>query len=117
MDQCVSRRLAAAIFEPIADVAYIWDLARGATDETVLELARREARILVTEDFDFGRLIFRDGELPPPGLIHLVLARMTKAERQAKLGAEAAALINAAPGRFVVFSKGPIRSRSLPVVP
>lgn len=115
IDQCVSRRLAATAFDPIADLVYVGDIASGATDDGVLALARRLGRILVTEDFDFGRMIFGDGIEPPLGVIHLVLARMTKNERQTKLAAEAAALIAAAPGHFVVFSKGVIRARPLPL--
>lgn len=106
--------MASAIFAPITDVVYVGDLAEGAPDTDVLALAASEQRILVTEDFDFGRLIFKDGAGPPPGLIHLTLAGMTKVERYAKLTAEAEALIAAAPGRFVVFSKGAMRARALP---
>lgn len=109
--------MASAIFAPITDVVYVGDLAEGAPDTDVLALAASEQRILVTEDFDFGRLIFKDGAGPPPGLIHLTLAGMTKAERYAKLAAEAEALIAAAPGRFVVFSKGAMRARPLPKMP
>jgi predicted nuclease of predicted toxin-antitoxin system len=114
IDQCVSRRMAAAIFAPLADITFVGDLAPGAIDEQVLDLARREDRILVTEDYDFGRMIFVEGRPPPPGLIHLALAGMTIGERMTKLAAEAARLIEAAPGRFVVFSKGALRSRALP---
>jgi predicted nuclease of predicted toxin-antitoxin system len=92
----------------------MWAISQGAPDIDVLALAAREQRLLVTEDFDFGRLIFKDGAAPPPGLIHLTLAGMTKTERYAKLAAEAEALISAAPGRFVVFSKGAMRARALP---
>lgn len=114
VDQCVSRRLAGVAFGPIAELVYVGDIASGAPDEDVLALARRLGRILVTEDYDFGRMIFGDGAEPPVGIIHLVLARMTAIERKAKLVAEAAALIAAAPGHFVVFSKGVIRARRLP---
>ncbi len=106
--------MAGSAFGAIAGIAYEGDLARGAPDDDVLALARREKRILVTEDYDFGRLIFGERAPPPPGLIHLALAGMTSAERIAKLSAEASALIRAAPNRFVVFSKGPVRSRPFP---
>jgi predicted nuclease of predicted toxin-antitoxin system len=106
--------MASAILAPLADVVFVGDMASGAADARVLELARREDRILVTEDYDFARMIFAEGFPPPPGLIHLALAGMTSAERMSKLAAEAAKLIAVAPGRFVVFSKGALRSRPLP---
>jgi predicted nuclease of predicted toxin-antitoxin system len=40
------------------DVAAVSDVARGADDSAVIELARSEGRILLTEDKDFGQLVF-----------------------------------------------------------
>jgi predicted nuclease of predicted toxin-antitoxin system len=39
-------------------VAAIAEQAPGSTDEYVIELARTESRIVLTEDRDFGRLVF-----------------------------------------------------------
>ncbi len=41
------------------DVAYIAELAAGISDEQVLAIANHEDRLLVTEDKDFGELVFR----------------------------------------------------------
>lgn len=106
--------MAIAAFGSVAELLYVGDIASGAPDDNVLALARRENRILATEDYDFGRLVFGERLPPPPGLIHLALAGMSSAERTAKLSLDAAALIRAAPNRFVVFSKGPVRSRPFP---
>jgi predicted nuclease of predicted toxin-antitoxin system len=102
---------------PLADSSYVFDSARGAPDVDVLALARAEHRILITEDYDFGALIFGELRPPPPGLVHLVLHGMSKAERDAKFAAEAAALLAAAPGYFVVFSRSTIRVRPFPGAP
>lgn len=40
------------------DVKAVSECMRGADDEAVMELARSEARILLTEDKDFGQLVF-----------------------------------------------------------
>ncbi len=37
------------------------EVAQGADDEEVMRLARREGRILLTEDKDFGRLAYAEG--------------------------------------------------------
>lgn len=42
------------------DVRTVTDVAPGATDEVVLDIARREQRLLLTEDKDFGQLVFAD---------------------------------------------------------
>jgi predicted nuclease of predicted toxin-antitoxin system len=99
---------------PLADVAFVYDIAHGAPDIDVLELARLQQRILVTEDYDFGALIFGDRRAPPIGVIHLALEGMDKDERDQKFAAEVEHLLDIAPGRFVVFSKNTPRSRPLP---
>src|SRR5260370_13562953 len=42
------------------EVVAIAEVARGATDEQVLERALEEKRVLITEDLDFGRLVYFD---------------------------------------------------------
>ena len=41
------------------DVLYILELNQGARDEFILSLANQEQRILLTQDKDFGELVFR----------------------------------------------------------
>src|SRR4051794_35108471 len=43
------------------DVIAIAEIARGATDDSVLERALQEKRVLITEDHDFGELVFAQG--------------------------------------------------------
>lgn len=43
------------------DVKWVRIVAPGATDRTVLEVAREEKRLLITFDKDFGELAFREG--------------------------------------------------------
>jgi predicted nuclease of predicted toxin-antitoxin system len=40
------------------DVVSVAERMRGADDETVIEFARSEHRLLITEDKDFGQLVF-----------------------------------------------------------
>ncbi len=42
------------------DALAVADVSPRADDEQVLELARQEQRILLTEDKDFGRLVYAD---------------------------------------------------------
>ncbi len=44
-----------------ADVVWVKESMRGASDEEILERGRREERVLVTFDKDFGELAFRAG--------------------------------------------------------
>jgi predicted nuclease of predicted toxin-antitoxin system len=44
------------------DVLYISEFAPGAEDSQVMRLAAREERILLTEDKDFGQLVYAHGQ-------------------------------------------------------
>jgi predicted nuclease of predicted toxin-antitoxin system len=50
------------------NVAAIVERARGTPDEAVTDMAVREGRILITEDTDFGRLVYAHAH-PSGGVI------------------------------------------------
>jgi predicted nuclease of predicted toxin-antitoxin system len=50
------------------DVAAVGEISPRATDEAVIALAVREARVLLTEDKDFGQLVYASAQ-PSPGVI------------------------------------------------
>ena len=50
-----------ALLEAGHDVVAIAEVAKGATDEQVLERALNEKRVLITEDRDFGELVYARG--------------------------------------------------------
>ena len=56
-DHAVVRALRAAGF----DVLAVADVTPRATDEAVIELAARDGRVLLTEDKDFGQLVYALG--------------------------------------------------------
>lgn len=79
-DECVDASLAALLCERGHDVVYMADVAPRAADPEVMERAERESRLLLTEDKDFGDLIFRQAR-PVPGL---VLVRIDPSRRSRK---------------------------------
>jgi predicted nuclease of predicted toxin-antitoxin system len=52
------------------DVATIIEVAPGLNDAEVIDMAVREQRIFVTEDQDFGQLVYAAGK-PTAGIILL----------------------------------------------
>ena len=60
------------------DVLSVRDVHASAADDALLSIAYREGRVLITEDKDFGELVFRRG-LPHPSIVRLV--EMTPTER------------------------------------
>ena len=59
-----------ALREAGHDVIAIAEVAKGATDEQVLERAFKENRVLITEDRDFGELVYAQRR-PSTGVILL----------------------------------------------
>ena len=96
------------------DVVCMTEVDPGATDLAVLERARRETRVLLTLDRDFGELVFLRGAASPPGL---VFVRMVP-PHAARLSAALRWLLHSADdrieGRFVVLDADGARSRLLP---
>ena len=79
LDVCAdSRSLRAVLTDLGHDVLSARERFPNASDEALLALAREENRVLITEDKDFGELVFLRG-LPHPGIVRLV--EMTPMER------------------------------------
>jgi len=57
VDESTGKRLA-KLLATIYDALYVGDVLKSASDEDVLEFAEREGRILITDDRDFGKLVF-----------------------------------------------------------
>lgn len=71
-DESCDARVAAALRDAGHDVVAVAATARGAADAEVLELARRDRRVVLTEDRDFGRLVFAsEPPLRDGGVIYL----------------------------------------------
>jgi predicted nuclease of predicted toxin-antitoxin system len=69
----VSRRPLA--YGEVNDVRCALDVEPRASDEALLDLALEEERVLVTEDKDFGELVFVRG-LRHPGIVRFVDMRV-----------------------------------------
>ena len=95
------------------DVLAVAEIAPRADDSAVINLATHEHRILLTEDRDFGQLVYARAQ-PLGGVVLLRFpARARSGAAQAVLD-----LINRHPdrlsGSFIVLSPGRMRIRRLP---
>jgi predicted nuclease of predicted toxin-antitoxin system len=95
------------------DVLAIGEVARGAKDTEVIRLAQAEGRVLLTEDRDFGRLVYAGGQA---GAGVVFLRFPAPARRQAP--AAVLQLVSRSAGRlptsFVVLEPGRARIGSTP---
>jgi predicted nuclease of predicted toxin-antitoxin system len=81
-DECCDAGLVESLRNDGHDVLYIMEEKPGATDEEVLLIAHNNDRILITEDMDFGELVYRFKK-PVKGII---LIRIEVKERHLKWG-------------------------------
>ncbi len=79
-DESCARPVIQALREAGHDVVAIAEIARGTTDDQVLERALQEKRVLITEDRDFGELVYARGR----SSAGVILVRFPSRARRAK---------------------------------
>jgi predicted nuclease of predicted toxin-antitoxin system len=95
------------------DVLYTSEVNPGAEDEAVIERARIEGRIVLTEDRDFGRLVFAAAR-PSAGVVYLrfpVAARAAMGQAVVTLAQQKG---DAIPRSFITLQPGRARISRLP---
>jgi hypothetical protein len=113
-DECVDAGLVDQLREAGHDVSYIAETASGASDATVLNRANAEDRLLLTEDKDFGDLVFRSRrDVPGVVLLRLRLNPGGKSTKWPRLAAAISRFGAGIHGRYVVVETHRIRSRPL----
>jgi len=111
-DECCDSELVASLRRDGHDVLYQLEENAGAEDEDVLKRAFKEERILITEDKDFGELVFRLRKRT----VGIVLLRIDVSERDLKWPRLKKLIENHSdrlPGHFIVVSIDKFRIRPL----
>ncbi len=109
-DEGVDRQVVERLRRDSHNVLYVAEMEPGITDEVVLQRANEHSALLVTEDKDFGELVYRQ-RLVHRGVILLRLmgfASLTKAATVSKVLEEHGAEM---PNAFTVISPGVLRIR------
>jgi len=111
-DECCDTEIVSSLRENGHDVIYVLERKPGVSDDEVLLEAFNEERILLTEDKDFGELVYRLKK-PSRGI---VLIRMDVKERHMKWLRLKKLIENydeRLPGHFVVIDSEKFRFRPL----
>ncbi len=90
------------------DAVFINDLLAKAPDEDVLALGERENRIVITNDKDFGELVFKIGK-SSAGVV-LLRTPITDPEKRFEMVKDS---LSKAAGNFIVIKEGHVRVREL----
>jgi predicted nuclease of predicted toxin-antitoxin system len=111
-DECCDTGLVASLRKDGHDVLYVLEKKQGVSDNDVLLDAYNDRRILLTEDKDFGELVYR---LKKPS-IGIILIRIDVKEKHLKWGRLRKLLENyedRLEGHFVVIDSRKFRFRPL----
>lgn len=93
-------------------MTYVADLAPGLSDNGVIDLALRENRLLLTEDKDFGEMVFRCGR-SVPGLVFLRVNPAKDQVKSARLQSAIDRFGQSLFGRYLVIEETRFRLRPL----
>ena len=106
-DECCDASLVHALRNVGHDVFYVMESSRGISDNQVLALAVEQERILLTEDKDFGELIYRQ-KLPALGVILLRFNPGEESIKVKRLVQLVHANLDRIPNNFIVIDKSKI---------
>jgi predicted nuclease of predicted toxin-antitoxin system len=112
VDECVDKSLATLLTEAGHDVLYISDIAPREVDADVMQRADRDNRLLLTEDKDFGDLVFRQAR-SVPGLILVRIDPARRSRKGPRLLAAVERFGDTLFGRYTVIEDTRFRSRPL----
>lgn len=111
-DECCDAGLVEALRRDGHDVTYVLESMRAASDTEVLQRAWEEGRLLMTEDKDFGELVYRLRR-PVQGIILLRFAPEERALKVPRLRALLDREAERLGGAFVVLDAEKARIRPL----
>lgn len=109
-DESVDRQIVERVRQCGHDTVYVAELSPSITDDQVLQEANKRKALLLTEDKDFGELVYRLGKVHA-GVVLIRLAglpSLSKADTVAKVLQEHGTEL---PGGFSVISPGAVRIR------
>jgi len=111
IDESVEKPIVDWLRDQKYDVIYITEKSPAITDEEVIKVANSESRILITNDKDFGELIFRQGRITQGILLIRANEESSNKLRLVKEILEKAK--NKLKGNFIVVNEVGIRIRKM----
>jgi predicted nuclease of predicted toxin-antitoxin system len=112
-DESCDARVVEALRRAGHDVLAVAESAAGAGDPDILAWSRRDQRILVTEDRDFGQLIFASGLPAGSGVLFLRCPEKARAALPEVIASLVERRGAELPGGFAVWSPRRFRVRPL----
>jgi predicted nuclease of predicted toxin-antitoxin system len=111
-DENIARDMVTWLRNQGCDVLHAAETLAREVDSVLLGTAEAEGRLLLTEDKDFGELVFRDG-LNSHGIVLLRLGKLAISDRIARLAGVWSVIQSNPNGRFMVITENKVRVRPL----
>ncbi|MCX9014872.1 MAG: DUF5615 family PIN-like protein [Candidatus Methanoperedens sp.] len=108
VDECTGPTVTKWLRQQNHDVISVFDEIKGADDKEVIHKANEQNRILITNDKDFGELVFREKK-PHKGVILLRLEDERAANKIAVLKDLLEKYENSLSGHFIVVTETTVR--------
>ena len=112
IDESCGRKLCIFLREKGFDALFVGDIFPSTLDQHVLAYAKNEERVLVTNDKDFGELLFRL-RLPSSGVIFLRLKNDNLVSRRQHLLEVIKEFNTKLSISFIIVTEGKVRIRKL----
>lgn len=112
VDECCPRAVAQALSAASFDVLYVAEVTPGVSDLSLVDQARAEDRIIVTQDYDFGEMAIRQG-LFGAGLVVVACGALPPAERAERVARAMSELATELKGRLTIIEMKRVRQRAL----
>jgi len=112
-DECCDAPLVEALRIDGHDILYVIESLRGEPDEKILDRDFNENRILITEDKDFGELVYRL-KLPARGIILLRFDTANRVHKILRLRSLLEQESRRLQGAFITLSVNKTRIRPMP---
>jgi predicted nuclease of predicted toxin-antitoxin system len=112
-DENVESAIVSWLREEGHDIFWAAESAPASDDESLIQLAQKEHRILLTNDLDFGELVFRRGMISA-GILLMRFDQQFEAARLESLRRHWPTFQLQLPGRFTVVNEMRIRVRPIP---
>jgi Domain of unknown function (DUF5615) len=111
-DECISAKLVASLRAKGHDVVYAMETHRSFKDRDLLEEATQDSRLPLTEDRDFGELVFGPAALATTGVVFMRIADERSHLAWPRLEAAIDRFGDSLFGRFLVIEEARFRIRN-----
>ena len=113
-DECIAPAIVAALRAAGHEALFVLEAFPSASDTFILSVAEREGRVLLTEDNDYGELVFHRSVKAGAGIVLIRMPGARRGERWLRLRAVFDELGDRILGKYVIIGSDRVRMTQPP---